>query len=297
MQSPEVNEMRLPKKDVELFYKLYHQLLAYANAKYHLLDIESPEDIRRSIPAGLDSLRKKVYEHPKIINEFITKNPYNLTSSELKIVEEWNRFVKGEFIILRHLKNYTLFLELEEPPKAYGVLALCSPFDELTHPPPVMVWTVLLPFKGKIIYDGLLFARNVLFGSGYRESFNDTYQEAKFRFGIIESLPFQEERKKSDEDILRFYLKNERNREIYWEEIEKLIKDPRLLVVYHQEMGKVASREAKKLLRKVGLSRGWFAILEGMPVASGVTKDAVTNVVRDIVPEERWEFVYYFQLK
>lgn len=52
---------------------------------------------------------------------------------------------------------------------AYGVLALSQPFDELIGPPlPVMLQTVLLPFKDKIVYDGLTTGPCVSFGSGIR---------------------------------------------------------------------------------------------------------------------------------
>ena len=51
------------------------------------------------------------------------------------------------------------------------------------------------------------------------------------------------------------------------------------------------------MLRDAGLLRGWFAVLDELVIASGVTKDDARNVIQDIVPEEKWEFVYYFQLK
>lgn len=289
--------MNLPKKDVDLFCNLYHPLLFYVNTKFGILDIDAPEEIRGTPLEEVRKLTDKLYEHPELINEFIKENPYNFNSSELQIVKEWIYFAKGEFILFRHLKKYTIFLDLKEPPKAYGVLALYSPFDEVILPPPVMVQAVLLPFKGKIIYDGILSSYSIFFGSGYRKSLNDAYQEAKFRFGIIESLPFIEEEKKNDEDKLRFYLKSERNRDMYWDEIMELIKNPRLLKVYHQEIGKISSRRIKKMLRDAGLLRGWFAVLDELVIASGVTKDDARNVIQDIVPEEKWEFVYYFQLK
>jgi hypothetical protein len=239
---PEVKGMNLPEKDVKLFYRLYHPLLAYANAKFDLLDIESPEEVKGTPLEELRDLTNELFEHPELINEFIAENPYKFTSSELQRMKEWNYFVKGEFVILLHLKKYTIFLDTKEQPKAYGVLSLYTSFEELTRPPPVMVQTVLLPFKGKIIYHSILSAYNIIFGSGYRSNLNSSYEEAKFKFGIIESLPFSEEGEKNDEDKLRFYLKSERNLNMYWEEIDELTKNPRLLVVYHQEIGKISSK-------------------------------------------------------
>ena len=45
-----------------------------------------------------------------------------------------------------------------------------------------MVDAVLLPFKGKIIYDGFLMPYNVRFGGGYRSSFGDQLKGAKAKY-------------------------------------------------------------------------------------------------------------------
>jgi hypothetical protein len=83
-----------------------------------------------------------------------------------------------------------VFLSTEEPPIAYGVLALSQPFEELVGPYlPVLAQTVLLPFKDLIVYDALLNAYRISFGPGIRRSLNESYEEAKARHGIITSLP------------------------------------------------------------------------------------------------------------
>ena len=55
-------------------------------------------------------------------------------------------------------------------------------------PLPMYVKTVLLPFKGKIIYDGLIEGYNIYFGSGVSTSMSNIYQAAKMQGKIIESL-------------------------------------------------------------------------------------------------------------
>ena len=49
--------------------------------------------------------------------------------------------------------------------------------------------TVLLPFQGKIVYDGLLSSHNVMFGAGSRRMLNDSYRAVKQGLGIVASLP------------------------------------------------------------------------------------------------------------
>ena len=289
--------MKLPKKEVELFYKLYHSLLYYTNTKYDVVDVDSREEMKEILPVEVETITDELYKHSDVINEFIQENPYNFSSDELHIIQEWNHFIKRDFIILRHLKKYTIFLD-EKGIKAYGVYTLYCTLEELIGPLPAMVHSVLLPFKGKIIFDGSLFRYNVRLGSGFRRNLNDVYQKAKFRHGIIESIPFSEKGEKSDEETLKFYLKSERNRDMYWEGIwELLYGDPVLEIVYHQEMGKIYARGLKKELRERGLTKGWFALLEGVSIASGVTRSETERTVKSIVPKEKLKFVYYFQLR
>ncbi|MBW2069143.1 MAG: hypothetical protein JRI31_09790 [Deltaproteobacteria bacterium] len=295
--------MKLPKEDVELFYKLYHSLLAYVNRKFDIVKgINSPGDFRECPIEEIDKVRDKLYNHPELIDSFVAENPLNFSSEELEIISSWKNFVRGRFLIFRYLKKYTIFLDPDDPPKAYGVLALISTFEELVGPHlPVMVEATLLPFKNKIVYDSILIPYCVTFGSGIRRSFNDAYQEAKSRFGIITSLPFSPEQEKveqSDADKLRFYLRSRRNREMYREEIGALIdRNPDLLTLYHQEMGKVHARTYGKRLREIGLRKGWFAILKGIIIASGTTKDEVEKILQRLVPPEEQKFVYIFQLR
>ena len=99
-------------------------------------------------------------------------------------------------------------------------------------------------------------------------------------------------------NMLRFYLRGERSREKYWEEIERLIKgDPNLLALYHGEMGKIHARRYGRRLREIGLKGGWFAVLEDTTVASGATREEVERVLEHILPTEKREFVHIFRLK
>lgn len=70
------------------------------------------------------------------------------------------------------------------------MLALHQNFDELTHRSrlPMYVQTVLLPFQGKIIYDGLFQAHNIYFGSGIKRELKESYMAAKQNNRIIESF-------------------------------------------------------------------------------------------------------------
>lgn len=293
--------MRLSKEDVKLFYRLYNPLLVYVNKKFKIIEgIDSPEDLKKFSIKKINKLRDGLYKHSELINSFVAENPLNFSANELKVIGSWKEFIKGRFLIFRYLKNYTVFLNTDKSPKAYGVLALNTAFEEMVGSYlPVVVEAVFLPFNGKIVYDGILFPYSMTFGGGIRRSLNDAYQEAKSRFGIITSLPFSTEKvEESDAARLKFYLRSKGNSERYWEEIEELInKDPGLLTFYHQEMGKIHARTYGKRLREIGLTNAWFAILEGTTIASGATKNEVERILQCILPTEKRKFVYIFRLK
>ena len=91
-------------------------------------------------------------------------------------------------------RTLTYFSSSDKPPIAYGVLALSLPFDVLIERPlPIMVQAVLLPYKDKIIYDGLFTTYNISFGPGIRHSLNESFKEAKERHGIVTSLPMSDQ--------------------------------------------------------------------------------------------------------
>jgi hypothetical protein len=50
----------------------------------------------------------------------------------------------------------------------------------------------LLPFRDKIVYDGLISSFRISFGGGMRRSFKESYEAAKKRLGIVTSLPLVE---------------------------------------------------------------------------------------------------------
>ena len=291
--------MKLTEEDLELFLKLHFSLLFYANQQLRIVGGVSTLEKFRELPLEKKlKVRNALYGRIALIDSFVAENPFDFSRGELETVAGWRNLLEGTFYLLRYLKGYTIFLDDKNLPKAYGVVALTDTFEEILGPAlPIMLEAVLLPFKGQIVYDGFLSPYNLIFGGGIRRALNDDYQEAKHRFGIITSLPPPEEEEKTDAELLRFYLRSESNREKYGEEIERLVsKDPNLLRIYHQEMGKIHARRYRKQLRKMGLSGAWFAILEGTIIAIGTTQDQVKQILKEILSTEKRGLAHIFHL-
>lgn len=172
--------MILSKEDSKLFFKLYIPLLGYAN-QYD----------GKSKKRQLIKVREILYNNPQIIKDFIFNNPEKFNKEEMEIINSWQKFVRGKFILIRSLKKYDVFLSLgEEKIKAYGFLGLN---DEPIDIAECGIGTyfeniILLPWKDQIIWDGLVCQKSIILGKNYMRSFTDDYIKIKEEGKIIEKL-------------------------------------------------------------------------------------------------------------
>lgn len=183
--------MRLTDEDAVLFFKLLHALQYYVGQQVGVgPKSRSVEQFARH--SGQEKLpaRNAVYEHPELIDAFVTQNPQKFPPEELELVRAWKGFVAGDFFIERYLRKYSIWIGEGSPPKVYAVLGLTQGIDEIIPAAylPYRVRSVLLPFKGKIVYDGLLQPYNIFFGSGIKASLREEYMAAKQNGRIIESI-------------------------------------------------------------------------------------------------------------
>jgi len=182
--------MNLSPEESKLFYRLYYSAMAYANRRLKIVpDLTDPKDVGFRHPEERIQMRDAFYEHPELLEEFLSENPYGFPRDELAMVASWQHAVAGEFYVLRYLKKYAVFLGAK-PERLYGVLSPGNPL-EMTfagYPLPLYVKGALLPFQSRIIYDGLLSVYSIHFGPGIRASMNETYSRLKTHEGIVEQL-------------------------------------------------------------------------------------------------------------
>ncbi len=185
--------MKLSEQDAKLYFKLMTALQLYVNHKLKIHpEIKCIEDYTDSGMEQKIEIREALFANIELIDSFVQKNPQNFSKDHLDIVSNWKKFIGGDFYIERILKKYAVFIKED---KVYGVLALSQGFDELNFHSnlPIYVDTVLLPFRGKIIYDGLLRAHNIYFGGGIKRNLKETYLRTKQNNRIIDSLEISRE--------------------------------------------------------------------------------------------------------
>ena len=185
--------MQVTVEEGNLFYKLFAALLGYVNRKLAVVaeQFSDPSEYTSLPGETRGKVRDALYEHRELIDQFVAENPAGLSPEELEIVSSWKHALVGKFYIFRYLKKHTIFICISEKPyKAYGVVGLADPIEEVVsrRSLPILCNAVLLPFNGQIIYDGLIAPYSVTFGGGVRRHLNEDYSEAKQAFGVITSL-------------------------------------------------------------------------------------------------------------
>ncbi len=183
--------MNLAIEDARLFFKLFFALLAYANRQLKVLpNVNTPDDIPKAGSQKVVTIRDALYAHPELLDQFVAENPEGFTPEELSIVASWKYRVSGDFYLMRCLEKYAVLMSADKPVHLYGVLGLYDPIAVLVRDQalPVLLRTTLLPFKGKIICDGLVSTYSITFGKGIRTDLDATYKRLKQKEGIIEQL-------------------------------------------------------------------------------------------------------------
>ena len=180
--------MKLTTQAADLFFKLMWSLQNYVNLKLEIIpDIATVDEYQQLPSTEKLDVRDALYDNIELIDKFVKENPQNLSEEELKIVKGWRKFQRGDFFIERLLKKYAIFIGDE---KVYAVLGLYESLEDLLPYVrlPYYARAVLLPFKGKIVCDGMLQGYAVSFGGGVRSNLKETYMAAKQNGRIIESF-------------------------------------------------------------------------------------------------------------
>ncbi|KYC52616.1 MAG: hypothetical protein AMQ74_00683 [Candidatus Methanofastidiosum methylothiophilum] len=284
--------MKLSQEEIDQFIRLYKSLLIYAKQKNKGFNKLSKE--KRMYKDEWLNLRDILANNMTIIDEYINENPYNLKSEELNIIKQWKNGIYSNFFIIEYENEYTVMYD-NQSGKSYAVMSLNDPISEFIEYIPSYVRTFLLPFKGKIVYDGLINTDNVIFVGSTLKSIMSMYKKSIAKYGLIKSFD-EKINEHSDEELLKFYLKTKSNLDNYYDEIEDIIvKNPSLEYIFHKEIGRINSRKIKSKLKDNGV-KGFFAILTDTVVASASNKSDLNKRIEEVVPNEKRNWIHIFNI-
>ncbi|WP_273836266.1 hypothetical protein [Halococcus sp. PRR34] len=285
------------------FLELKGRLLLYVNDRFGVVPgIDTYEEFQQSYIDELRPIHDTLYRDTnvaEVIEEFIRENPADFSPSQLEQIESWLNYEAGQFFVVEHLDDGTVFLDPDEP-QAYKVTGVYDSYAE-TLPedalPVAVTSVVLLPYEGRIVTDGLEEV-DMLAGMAMQMIKDDpetAYEEAKHRFGIAETLPPEDEPARSDAERLRFYTKNQDNRERFADEIEALKdKTEELARIYHEQLGKASARRLGRKFRDLGLEAAYVAIYDGQVVATAPTEAQLEEMLSAIMPDGKDDHPYVY---
>lgn len=185
--------MRLPVQEAKLYFDLMWSLQYFVGQKLQMVPgIQSVEQYEKCPLKKKQKVRKALFSDKAFIEAFVEENPQKLSEEKLGIILTWQHAVQGQFVIERFLKKYAIFIQ---DSTVYGVMGLYDDIEDVIPPAalPLYVDTILLPFKERIIYDGLFAPYSISFGPGIRYDLKECYNQAKKNGQIVEQLSIVKE--------------------------------------------------------------------------------------------------------
>jgi hypothetical protein len=172
------------------FYETWFGLIAFVNERERVVNIEiKPEYPNAVSEIVVHKVREVLWEKPEIIDEYISE--IQLPQETIEILNLWGKnHKKGMFIILEYQADYAVVIASNEQgeDRLYGIKGISNSIaNTLRRELPALFETVLLPFKGKIIYDSFFYPMEIGFADGAKAAFQEMYDKAK-KHGIITSL-------------------------------------------------------------------------------------------------------------
>ena len=181
---------QLSAEEGRLFYETWYGLISFVNDRKNVIkDKIKPEYPNAVSDRRVHKVREVLWENPELIDEYISKT--ELPQERIDILKLWRTNYKKEMIfVLEYQPEYAVAIasDAQGEDRLYGIKGISnSVANALRRDLPAQLETVLLPFKGKIIYDSFMNTMPIGFGEGSRAAFREMYDKA-IKYGIITSL-------------------------------------------------------------------------------------------------------------
>lgn len=160
LNEPQTNAC-IEQKDTRLFYRLYFSILDYVNSFEQIIPNKKIDPNIYIEPDELVNLIEVFWkDKDRFIDEYIEKNPSNFTFRNLNIISDFRYGMRKNFLLVAYEKKYTV---LNDEGINYMVKGLNENLDQFIAPEktPMLMQTAIMPFNGRIIYDGFISTSNI----------------------------------------------------------------------------------------------------------------------------------------
>ena len=180
--------MILEEQDYHLFVTTHIDLLYYVGHVQKLIPAAMNLKAFYKLPFQRKyQCREELYKNMHLLDSYISEQAERLDSEEIQILQGFKKKIQSDFIILKCLTRYCLFIDCKTN-LVYAVKALSDPFDRFFRRFPAYCSTTILPFRNTIIYDGFISTQGVSLGAGLSAGMNEKYKQAKKNNAIITTL-------------------------------------------------------------------------------------------------------------
>jgi hypothetical protein len=181
---------QLNSDECKFFYETWYGLMGFVNERMGVIKAKiKPEYPNTVNDLKVYKVREVLWDKTELIDEYISET--ELPPEKINILRLWRtKHKKGMFFVLEYRQEYAVMLASDEQgnDRLYGIKGLSnSVANTLRQDLPVQIETVLLPFKGKIVYDSFINSMPIGFGEGAKAAFREM-QDKAIKHGIITSL-------------------------------------------------------------------------------------------------------------
>ncbi len=186
----ELGSAQLSPEECRLFYEIWFGLMSFVNEEKKVInDIVKPIYPNPINDIKIHKIREVLWENPDLIQEYIQKT--ELPDEKVEVLNLWRtNYIKDSFFIIEYQREYAVLIGTNDKGenRLYGVKGISNSIaNALLKNLPVQIETILLPFKGKIIYDSFLSSLPISFGEGAKNALGAMKEEAE-KHGIITNL-------------------------------------------------------------------------------------------------------------
>lgn len=172
------------------FYEIWYGLMGFVNERKHVIKARiKPEYPNTVSDMMVHKVREVLWKNPEMIDEYISET--ELPQEKINILKLWRtNHKKGMLLLLEYQPEYAVAIAPNEEgeDRLYGIKGISSSIaNALQRDLPVEIETVLLPFKGKIIYDSFMSSMSIGFAEGAKAAFLEMRDKA-IKYEIITSL-------------------------------------------------------------------------------------------------------------
>lgn len=181
---------QLSSDECRLFYETWYGLMGFVNERVGVIKAKiKPEYPNAVSDMMVHKVREVLWEKPEMIDEYISKT--ELPQEKINILKLWRaNHKKGMIFLLEYQPEYAVAIasNAKGEDRLYGIKGISNSIANiLRRDLPVQIETVLLPFKGKIIYDSFISSVPIGFAEGAKAVFREMHDKA-IKHGIITSL-------------------------------------------------------------------------------------------------------------